>query len=385
MPPMGEAVSRRGFLRACVASGCTLPFAGALSSLAAEAAPRVEYGGIFYEKEARFWKKGEGGAVVCTLCPRECVVADGARGYCGVRENRKGTYHTLVWGNPCALGVDPIEKKPLYHFLPGAKAFSLATAGCNMKCRFCQNWNISQAKPEQTRNTDLPPAAVVEMAAEQKCKTIAFTYNEPIVFTEYVLDTAKLAREKGLRPLIVSNGFINAEPMTELCKVLSAVKIDLKGFTEEFYRKATEAELRPVLDTLLLLKKLGMWFEVVNLIIPTLNDKPDDLRPMCKWIKKELGPDVPLHFSAFHPMYKLRNLPRTPDETMFAAHDIARDEGLHHVYVGNVRPAGHKAEKTYCPGCGKAVIDRSAYVVGDVRIKDGKCALCGRAIAGVWE
>ncbi len=384
MLPDGEGISRRGFLRACVVGGCALPFAGALSS-PAEAGPRVEYGGIFYEKEARFWKKGENGAVVCTLCPRECVVRDGARGYCGVRENRKGTYHTLVWGNPCALGVDPIEKKPLYHFLPGAKAFSLATAGCNMKCRFCQNWNISQARPEQTRNTDLPPAAIVEMAVEQKCKTIAFTYNEPVVFAEYVFDTAKLAQEKELRPLIVSNGFINAEPMAELCKVLSAVKIDLKGFTEEFYEKATEAQLKPVLETLLLLKKLGLWFEVVNLIIPTLNDKADDIRSMCKWMKKELGADVPLHFSAFYPMYKLRNLPRTPDETMFAAYDIARDEGLRYVYVGNVRPAGHKGEKTYCPGCGKVVIDRSAYVVSDVRMKDGKCAFCGTAIAGVWE
>ncbi len=324
-------------------------------------------------------------SVTCLLCPRHCTVPEGGRGDCGVRQNRDGKYYTLVWGNPCALGTDPIEKKPLYHVIPGGKAFSIATAGCNMRCKFCQNWNISQAKPEETRNFDLPPGQVVKYAAKYNCEAIAFTYNEPTVFYEYMYDTAKLAKAKKLKPVVVSNGFMNGDPMTELCKVVSAVKIDLKAFTEEFYKKMTGGSLQPVLDTLTLLKKLGMWFEIVNLIIPTANDEPAEIKAMCRWIKKELGPDVPLHFSAFHPMYKLRNVPRTPNKTMFAAYDIARAEGLHYVYVGNVRPVGHRAEKTYCPKCGKVVIDRRGYLVTQINVKDGKCAFCGQPIKGVWK
>jgi pyruvate formate lyase activating enzyme len=377
-------LSRRAFLRTCAAAGCALPLAASISQ-AASGGPRTKQGGIFYEKKARHWEPLDGKTVTCSLCPRHCTVPAGARGYCGVRENRKGTYHTLVWGNPCSVGMDPIEKKPFYHVLPGEKAFSIATAGCNMKCTFCQNWNISQSRPEQTRNIDLPPDRVVRFAARYKCKAVAFTYNEPTVFFEYMYDTAKAAKETKLKAVVVSNGFMNAEPMEELCEVVSAVKIDLKAFTKAFYRKLTGARLKPVLETLQLLKKQGMWFEIVNLLIPTQNDDPKDLKAMCAWIKKELGPDVPLHFSAFHPMYKLRNLPRTPDKTMFAAYHIAKAEGLNYVYVGNVRPAGHKAEKTYCPKCGKVVIGRRAYLVTSVKIRNGKCAYCGQPIPGVWS
>ena len=379
-----RSMSRRSFLRACVASGCALPLAAATSC---NAQPRLrrEWGGVFHEKAARFWTPGDNQSVTCTLCPRECEVPEGERGYCGVRENRKGKYYTQVWGNPCALNVDPIEKKPLYHVVPGEKALSLATAGCNMKCKFCQNWNISQTRPERTVNFDLPPARVVELAARYKCEAVAFTYSEPTTFYEYMYDTAKLAREKKLKPVVISNGFMNPEPMKQLCQVVSAVKIDLKAFTEAFYKKLTEAQLQPVLDTLTLLKKQGMWFEIVNLIIPTHNDAADELRAMCRWVKKELGPDVPLHFSSFYPTYKLRNLPRTPRKTMFRAYDIARAEGLHYVYLGNVRPAGHKAEKTLCPKCGKVLVERRAYLVLANHIKDGKCSFCGQEIPGVWQ
>jgi len=379
-----EVMSRRNFLRACVAGACAMPLATAACS-AAQGKVRVEYGGIFYKKEARHWQKGANHMVTCALCPRGCAVPDGERGYCGVRENRGGTYYTLVWGNPCSLQIDPIEKKPLFHVMPGARAFSVATAGCNMKCKFCQNWNISQVRPEQTRNFDLPPAALVKVAADRGCKAIAFTYNEPTIFYEYMYDIAKLAQEKKIKPVMVSNGFMNKDPMTELCKVLSAVKIDLKAFTQEFYKNLTGGRLRPILETLSLLKKRGMWFEIVNLIVPTMNDKPADLRAMCKWIKKDLGPDVPLHFSVFYPRYKLRNLPRTPEKTMFAAYDIAREEGLNYVYLGNLRRAGHKTEQTYCPNCGKIVVGRRGYRVTSVNIKDGKCASCGQVIAGVWN
>jgi pyruvate formate lyase activating enzyme len=375
-------LTRREFVLACVASGCAGPLA---AQAAAATRRRAEYGGIFYEKKARFWESAPGDRVQCMLCPMHCTVGEGQRGVCGVRENRKGTYYTLVWGNPCARGVDPIEKKPFYHVTPGEKAFSIATAGCNMRCKFCQNWNISQAKPEQTMNIDLPPKTVVEQAKKYKCGAVAFTYNEPTIFYEYMYDTAKLALGQGLKPVVVSNGYMNETPMTELVKVVSAVKVDLKAFTGEFYRKMTGGRLKPVLETLQLLKKLGKWFEIVNLLIPGQNDKSADLKKMCKWIRKELGPDVPLHFSAFHPMYKLRNLPRTPDKTMFRAYDIARAEGLRYVYVGNVRPAGHKAEQTCCPSCGKVVVRRRGYLVKEVRLKKGKCAFCGEPVAGLWE
>jgi len=384
---MSDGISRRTFLRTCLATGCALPLALRMDRTAlADGEPRAEYGRLFYEKEARFWDRGDRNSVTCSLCPRGCTVAEGERGFCGVRENRKGKYYALAWGSACAIGPDdPIEKKPFYHVVPGERAYSIATAGCNMSCKFCQNWNISQARPEQTRNYDLPPDSVVEFAKKSGCKLVAFTYTEPIVFYEYMYDTAKLAAEKKLKPVVVSNGFISEEPMKELCKVVAAVKIDLKGFTEDFYKNVTSARLKPVLDTLVLLKKLGMWFEIVNLLIPTLNDKADDIRAMCRWIKKELGPDVPLHFSAFHPMHKLNNLPRTPDKTMFAAYDVARAEGLNYVYVGNVAPAGHKAEHTYCPKCGKTVIERRAYVIRQNNLKDGRCGFCENPIPGLWS
>jgi len=386
-PSETSLFTRRDFVRFCLASGCAIPLLGGGLSLGAdeEAEPRAEYGGVFYEKEARFWQAGEDKTVSCELCPRSCTVPQGARGFCGVRMNRGGKYYTLVWGNPCGLGIDPIEKKPFFHVLPGAKAFSIAAAGCNLRCKFCQNWDISQSRPEQTRNVDLPPAAVVAQAVKHDCQAVAFTYSEPVVFFEYMYDTAVAARERKLRPLVVSNGFINADPMAELCKVVTAVKIDLKGYTEGFYRDVCGARLRPVLETLVLLKKLGMWFEIVNLIVPTLNDKPEDIRALCRWVKQELGADVPLHFSAFTPLYKLANLPRTPDKTMFDAYDVARAEGLNYVYVGNIAPAGHRAEKTYCPKCGKVIVDRRGYVVDRVDIKGGKCGFCGWAIPGVWQ
>ena len=378
-----EQISRRYFLRACLATGCTLPFAAAAPDAAA--GPRVEYGGIFYEKKARNWEAAENNAVTCNLCPRHCTVPPGARGYCGVRENRDGVYYTLVWGNACAVNVDPIEKKPLFHVVPGKKAFSFATAGCNLKCKFCQNWSISQSRPEQTRNFDLPPAEIVAAAARHRCDTVAFTYNEPTIFHEYMMDTATLAKAKGLKPVVISNGFINEDPMIEMCKVMTAIKIDLKAFTNDFYKNVAGARLKPVLETLQLLKKQEMWFEIVNLVVPTLNDKLGDIRSMCQWIKKELGPDVPTHFTAFHPMYKLKNLPRTPNKTLFAAYDLARAEGLNFVYVGNVRPAGHRGEKTYCPGCEKVLVDRKGYLVKAVHIDKGKCTFCQREIPGAWE
>jgi len=286
--------------------------------------------------------------VRCQLCPRECVISEGARGECGVRENRGGRLHTLVYGRPCALNNDPIEKKPLFHFLPGTYALSLATAGCNLHCLYCQNWSISQARPEEVRSLDLMPEEVVAYASRLASKSIAYTYTEPVVFLEYVLGTAREARAQGLRSVVISAGYIQSQPLAELCRNVDAVKIDLKGITEEFYRTVCDATLEPVLAGLRVIRESGVHLEIVNLVIPTLNDSPDDLRELARWVVTELGPDVPLHFSRFYPQYRLTNLPPTPVETLEEARSIAMEEGARYVYVGNV--PGHPAESTYCPG-----------------------------------
>jgi len=332
---------------------------------------------------ALYYEKLEELKIKCELCPRECTVADQERGYCGVRENRLGTYYTLVHSKPCAIHTDPIEKKPLFHFLPGTLAYSLATAGCNVECRFCQNWDISQFRPEQVKSTYLPPDDVHKQARRTGARSIAYTYSEPVIFYEYMFDTAKLGAETGTRSVMISNGFIQPEPMRELCKVLDGVKIDLKGFTENFYKEYCSGELKPVLDTLELMKKEGMWFELVVLIIPSLNDSEEELRSMAKWVAANLGKDVPIHFSRFHPTYKLKNLPVTPVKTLDLARKIALDEGLHFAYVGNVW--GHDGENTFCPGCGGIVIRRIGYKVLEVNLKDGACVSCGKVIPGIWS
>ncbi len=336
-----------------------------------------------YVREAKYYKKLDEGRVECQICPRECKVAPKERGYCGVRENIDGVYTTLVYGRACSVNVDPIEKKPLFHFLPGAKALSIATAGCNIECKFCQNWEISQFRPEQVRDIDLPPEMVVKKARENGIESIAFTYTEPVVFYEYMRDTAELAKQHGVKSVMISNGYIQSKPMAELCEHLSAVKIDLKAFTEKFYRETCSGELEPVLKTLKLLKEKGMWFELVVLIIPTLNDSDKEVSSMCSWVQSELGPDVPIHFSRFYPTYKIKNLPPTPVSTLERAREIAMTAGLNYTYVGNV--PRHEGESTYCPRCGKVVVKRIGYHIPGVWIKDGKCASCDTPIAGIWK
>jgi pyruvate formate lyase activating enzyme len=279
--------------------------------------------------------------------------------------------------------VDPIEKKPLSHFLPGSKALSIATAGCNVECKFCQNWEISQFRPEQIRDMNLQPEMLVSEALHRGIESIAFTYSEPVIFYEYMHDTARLAKKKGVASVMISNGYIKEKPMTQLCKHLSAVKIDLKAFTEKFYQDICSGKLQPVLDTLKLLKKNGMWFEIVVLIIPTLNDSEKEISEMCAWVFHELGPGVPIHFSRFHPTYKIKNLPPTPVSTLTRAREIALAAGLHYPYIGNV--PGHDGESTYCPCCKKLVVRRLGYRVPEIAIKNGKCKYCGCVIPGVWE
>jgi pyruvate formate lyase activating enzyme len=325
----------------------------------------------------------QGRYVRCGLCPHRCVLAEGERGTCRVRENRGGILYTFVYGNPCAANLDPIEKKPFFHFLPGTTAFSLATAGCNLRCQYCQNYTISQVPPEQTRNYDAPPESIVSTTVQRGAPTIAYTYSEPTVFFEYTLDTARLARRSGLRNAVISAGYVNPEPLRELCQAVDAIKIDLKGFNEDFYRQVCSGTLQPVLEAIRTIHEMGVHLEIVNLVVPTLNDDPAELRALAEWMLQTVGPDVPLHFSRFHPDYQLLNLPPTPVETLEAARQAALDIGLHYVYLGNV--PGHEGEHTYCPYCGQMIIRRAGMALAAMNIVDGLCGFCQKPIAGVWQ
>jgi len=362
--------------------------------------------------KAMFWERRRDGRVRCGLCPRHCILAENERGPCGARVAWGGELYTLVFGKALALNVDPIEKKPLNHFYPGSEALSLATAGCNFGCIFCQNWEISQALPEEhwrevrqkariaaqilKNKTDLTvvtPQELVEMAKILKCRSIAFTYTEPTIFYEYMYETCRLARKAGMKTVWVTCGFIAEEPLRQLCKVLDAANVDLKGYSEDFYRRYCGAHLAPVLKTLKILKEEGVWFEITNLIIPGANDDEEMIKRMCIWIKEELGKETPVFFSRFFPHYKLKDRPATPVESLKAAERAARKVGLKHIYLGNIG----EPEVTYCPKCGKALVKRSwktvklpngwmvpRYVVEFNHIKDGRCAYCGRKVAGVW-
>jgi pyruvate formate lyase activating enzyme len=321
-------------------------------------------------------------SVKCLLCAHACLIPEGERGRCRARMNVRGRLYSLVYGRPLAEHVDPIEKKPFYHFLPGAAAYSLATAGCPLSCRFCQNWEISQARPEDYAVPYRPPGVMANRARARAAPVIAFTYNEPTVFTEYLLDIAREGKKKGIRCVIVSCGFMQERPLADMIAVLDAVKIDLKGFSPDFYRRVTHSELAPVLRSIRQVAKSGRHLEIVNLVVPTLNDSPAMLRELSKWVAGELGPDIPVHFTRFHPDYQLLNLPATPVATLERAREAAMKEGVRYAYVGNV--PGHPGNHTYCPKCGAVCIERSGFLVTEVRLKRGGCPACKTPIAGVW-
>ncbi|RLI90286.1 MAG: AmmeMemoRadiSam system radical SAM enzyme [Candidatus Altiarchaeales archaeon] len=340
-----------------------------------------------WSKEAYFYERFPS-YVKCRLCPHGCILNEGDRGRCRVRVNFKGRLYTLVYGNPCAVHIDPIEKKPLFHFLPGSFAFSIATAGCNLRCKYCQNWEISQFPPEETKNYDLMPenlvrAVTLERKKNERLRSIAYTYSEPTVFYEYMSDTARISKREGIRNVVITAGYINEKPLKELAKEVDAIKIDLKGFNERFYREVVEGELERVLKSCKISYKKAKCFEIVNLVVPTLNDSLDEIRELSRWIKENLSRDVPLHFSRFYPRYKLKNLPPTPLETLKKAREIALEEGLNFVYIGNVPHGEH--ENTYCPKCGKLLIERIGYFVKENNIIEGRCKFCGERIPGVWE
>lgn len=390
----GHPLERRRFLARCAAAagaaaGCALFDARASAEDAAgpgypfEFAPDGERSTTLSSVRAEHWEEQSGGRVLCRLCPRECRVADQERGSCGVRMNDGGVYRTLVHSRVCAVHRDPVEKKPFFHVLPGAEAFSLATAGCNIQCRFCQNWEISQFRPEQVPSTVASPEQVVAAAARAGSPLIAFTYTEPVIFWEYARDICDAARDAGIRCVMVSNGYIQEKPLREIASRLAAVKIDLKGFTEEFYREACDARLEPVLKSLEILRESGTWLEIVNLVIPTLNDSDASMRGLCAWVANRLGTETPLHFTRFHPAYRLMNLPPTPPATLERCHRVAREEGLLFAYVGNL--PGHPAESTLCPGCSEVLVRRSSYTILQNTIRQGRCPRCARAIPGVWS
>jgi pyruvate formate lyase activating enzyme len=374
-------MTKREFLRLMGKGVCWLS-AACLSGFPKAADAQRPQRGLVKTRRSPYFTPLGGGEIRCELCPRRCRVARGKRGFCRVRENRDGEFHSLVYGNPCAIHLDPIEKKPFFHVLPSTGSFSIATAGCNFQCKFCQNWEISQATPEDLFNYDVPPELFVRKAKEIGAHSVAFTYVEPAVFYEYMVDIAAQARPAGLLTVCHSNGFINPEPLRNLCKVLDAANIDLKAFTEPFYRDLCAGELEPVLATLKTLKQEKVHLEITNLIIPTKNDDLAEIREMCLWVRRELGPDTPIHFLRFYPLYKLKNLPPTPVSLLERAREVALASGLEYVYIGNV--PGHEGENTFCPRCKKAIIERAGFMIRGMHLKAGRCAYCGKPVPGIW-
>lgn len=322
-------------------------------------------------------------ALQCELCPRYCVIEPGQRGDCRVRVNIDGKLTTVVYGYPCAMHIDPVEKKPLFHFLPGTRILSLATVGCNLHCRNCQNWEISQQEPVDSSAFHVPPADLPVLAEKYQCRSLAYTYTDPVIFYEYTCDSAQFAREKNIKNVLVTAGYINPKPWQKMLKVTDAANIDLKGITNDFYDNVCSASLKPVQTSLVMAKEAGILVEVTHLIIPTLNDKPEDTKKLCRWIKENMGKDTPLHFSRFFPKYKMRNLPPTSAETLNRAYEIAKAEGLQYVYIGNI--LSKNGQNTYCPKCGNLLIERTGYRILKNEIKNGICPKCGKEIYGIWS
>lgn len=367
-------ITRRAFLKITMLT--PFIFKGAPERLYAKTEPPLKEASYYHRIDEKKM------IVACQLCPRECVIAEGETGFCRARKNIKGTLYALGYAQPCAIHVDPIEKKPFYNYHPKSLSFSIASAGCNLRCKFCQNWQISQISPLESINQYATPDKIVSAAKLSGCKSIAYTYTEPTNFYEYMIDTAKIAKSKGILNVNHTNGYINQEPLKELCKYLDAANIDLKGFNNSFYNKICEANLSPVLETIKTLKKSGVWVEITNLIIPGYNDDITTITNMCEWIRHNVGIDTPVHFSRFYPTYKMTGVPPTPVGTLEKAREIAIKAGLHYPYIGNV--PGHPGDNTYCPNCKKMLVKRSGYNILENAIKNGRCKYCGTKIGGVW-
>ncbi len=418
-----HGLTRRHALRCGIIGAAGLAGAGAgfswFSRLWQKAAPAEVFEGdapgpaVWQQWQQRGWVKEAshylklGRNVQCKLCPNNCLLAPGDRSHCRNRVNKDGVLYTMAYANPCTFHVDPVEKKPLFHFLPGASAFSLATSGCVFRCLNCQNWEISQKKPEETKDPTGPslrlqpplpatltlgemsrlslfPEDVIAVSRALACSVIAYTYSEPTAFYEYAYDTCKEARARGLKNVLVTCGSIEERPLRDIAPFVDAAHVDLKGFDDEIYHNLNAGKLQPILNTLKIYKSLGVWIEVVNLVVPTYTDNLETIRRMCGWLVENLGPDQPLHFSRFHPQHKLTHLPPTPLATLQKARDLARAAGLRYVYIGNA-PELRDAEITWCPNCHRPLIERDIFSVTRNHVKDGKCGFCQTKIAGVWS
>lgn len=334
--------------------------------------------------ECMFYEKLEHKSVRCQLCQHYCKIDSRENGICRTRKNSGGTLYSLVYALPAVIVVDPVEKEPQYHFLPGSNSLSIGTTGCNFSCKFCHNWQLSQQNLEDIdRYSRYSPREIVDLAKARRVSAIAFSFNEPTVLYEYVYDTAQLARAEGLKVIIHTNGYIAAEPFEALIKYVDAITVDLKGFSDSFYSDVCGGHLQPVLDRLKSVRLSGAWLEVVNLLIPGLNDDPQLISEMCRWIKENLGEQTPLHFSRFFPSYRLADSYPTPVERLENAYRIAKKESLSYVTLGNV--PGHKYNSTYCPGCGKIIIKRNHTAVSEINIENGRCSYCAETIPGVWS
>ena len=377
----GSDLKKREFLKICGTGICMFCFNHLLGLPRTTRAQTAEKGLIKTKLSPYFTSLAEGD-IQCNLCPNQCRIPDGERGLCRVRKNIGGKCYSLVYGNPCVINLDPIEKKPFLHVLPGTNTLSIATAGCNFDCKFCQNWEISQAFPEEVYSYDVPPEIVVKKAMEIGARSIAYSYVEPTIFFEYMYDIACIAKDLGLMNVIHTNGYINKSPLKKLCNVMDAAQVDLKGFTELFYDELCGGDLTPVLETLKIIIQEKVHLEITNLVIPTKNDDISEIRKMCTWIKKELGASIPIHFNRFYPLHKLERLPSTPVLTLEKAREVAISSGLEYVYIGNI--PGHEAWNTFCPECGRIVIKRSGYMLEEMLLQEGSCVYCGRHIPGIW-
>jgi len=382
---MKEPLSRREFVRTSGWMALASAGAGLLpcSPLLEPAAAAGLKKGWVNRRKSPYFSTLDGERIRCDLCPHLCEIDNGDRGRCSVRENLDGELWTVAYGNPCAVQIDPVEKKPFYHVLPGTKTLSLATAGCNLHCKSCLNWEVAKARPEETYNHELPPSEAVMRAESYGCHSIACSYVEPVVFIEYMTEIARRCQERPLLHLMHSAGYINRPPLDDICAVLDAACIDLKGFTEDFYRDLVDGSLAPVLATLKRLKDNGVHTEIVNLLIPGKNDNPETVRAMCRWIFEQLGPDVPINFFRFYPRYMLKSIPPTPVPTLEQARSVAMEAGLRYAYIANVPE--HPGKHTYCPWCGELLIERIGYITTILALEDGRCAGCGHAIPGVWQ
>ena len=332
----------------------------------------------------RYWHALDDGRIQCDLCPRYCRLHDGQRGFCFVRKNENSGIVLTTYGRSSGFCVDPVEKKPLNHFYPGSSVLSFGTAGCNLGCKFCQNWDISKSREIDTLADSASPEKIARSALDLGCKSVAFTYNDPVIFAEYAIDIAQACHEIGIYTVAVTAGYITEEARGDFFECMDAANVDLKAFTNEFYKKICLTEIEPILETLIYLKhETDVWFELTNLLIPGENDSDKELNEMSEWIAENLGLDVPLHFSAFHPDFKMRDRPATPPATLSRARDIALSKGINYVYTGNVQDA--KGGSSYCPGCKKLIIERDWYKLGEYNLKKNKCSACGEEIAGKFE